>query len=541
VKQGLSLGFSQSLSLTPQLQHSIRLLQLSSLELEQEIEQQLASNPFLERDNELSERERFDSLDAPSPLSELGREQASLADDASHAVTHDTTGGDMSSSGDDRLDGFDGEMSNWDGDGSIEMAPNDTEWGTDAQGAASASTSSSAPHDADFDPLGGLSRATNLQDHLKRQAQHLRLTPTDAASLAFLIESLDERGFLTEPLDELAASLSSDENDIERLVDQLRIARQWLLNLEPCGVGAKDVSECLRLQLVSRQSSLSTQLDAEVFQTAMQLVLLPLEVLAKQQTKRLAQTCNCPESLIQSALQAIRACEPVPARRFAPLHNSVIVPDVFVRPRNNATFDVQLNQDLMPRLKVDEITARLLKLHKQRERAKAGKKDPQAALAAEAMQQSLLEARGFIKAIAQRFDTVLRVATAIVARQGQFLMHGAVAMRPLVLRDIADELGLHESTVSRVTTSKYMHTPQGTFEFKYFFDASLGTDSGGETSGTAVRALIAQLIGAENKAKPLSDGKLANLLEAQGIECARRTVAKYREAMRIPVASLRRQ
>jgi RNA polymerase sigma-54 factor len=157
------------------------------------------------------------------------------------------------------------------------------------------------------------------------------------------------------------------------------------------------------------------------------------------------------------------------------------------------------------------------------------------------MQQSLTEARGFIKAITQRFDTVLRVAKAIVARQGQFLTHGAVAMRPLVLRDIADELGLHESTISRVTTHKYMHTPQGTFEFKYFFDASLGTESGGETSGTAVRALIAQLITAENKTKPLSDGKLADLLEAQGIECARRTVAKYREAMRIPIASLRRQ
>jgi RNA polymerase sigma-54 factor len=538
VKQGLSLGFSQSLSLTPQLQQSIRLLQLSSLELEQEIEQQLATNPFLERDSEISERERFDSLDSPSPMSESRREQGALADDANHAAS-----GDVADPGGERLDGadgFEGEMSDWDGDGSIEMAPNDTEWGTDAQGAASASTSS-APYDADFDPLGGLSLATSLQDHLKRQAQHLRLTPTDAASLAFLIESLDDRGFLTEPLDELAASLSSDENDIERLVEQLRIARQWLLNLEPCGVGAKDVSECLRLQLVSQQSSLSTQLDAEVFQTAMQLVLLPLDVLAKQQIKRLAQTCNCSESLIQSALQAIRACEPVPARRFAPLHNSVIVPDVFVRPHKNARFDVQLNQDLMPRLKVDEITTRLLKLHKQRERAKAGKKDPQAALAAEAMQQSLLEARGFIKAITQRFDTVLRVAAAIVARQGQFFLHGAVAMRPLVLRDIADELGLHESTVSRVTTSKYMDTPQGTFEFKYFFDASLGTDSGGETSGTAVRALIAQLIAAENKAKPVSDGKLADLLEAQGIECARRTVAKYREAMRIPVASLRRQ
>jgi RNA polymerase sigma-54 factor len=517
LKQGLSLGFSQSLSLTPQLQQSIRLLQLSSLELEQEIEQQLATNPFLEREDGFSEREQFDTLDASAPPQSFSDDSSDVGDTAQDA--HDASDSEGQSEGE-----------SWEGDGTIDMLPNDLEWGGDAQPATS------AHHDTDFDPLGGLSHARSLQDHLKQQAQHLRLTPADAASLDFLIESLDERGFLSEPLVELAASLSSDDADIERLVDQLGIARQWLQGLDPCGVAAKDVSECLRLQLKDKQK----KLPSDVFLIALQLTQLPLDQWAKQQIKRLAQTCDCSEALMQSALQAIRACEPVPARRFAQLHSTVIVPDVMVRSLSGQNFDVQLNLDLMPRLKVDEITARLFKLHKQREKEKAGKKDPTAAQAAEAMQQSLLEARGFIKSITQRFDTVLRVARAIVARQGQFLVHGAVAMRPLVLRDIADELGLHESTVSRVTTSKYMHTPQGTFEFKYFFDASLGTESGGETSGTAVRALIAQLIGAENKAKPLSDGKLADLLEAQGIECARRTVAKYREAMRIPVASLRR-
>jgi RNA polymerase sigma-54 factor len=521
VKQGLSLGFSQSLSLTPQLQQSIRFLQLSSLELEQEIEQQLAINPFLERDDDVSEHERFDSNEQPTTMQNQSADANIEAQDDPPPELGDT------------------DVESWDGDGSVEIVPNDLEWGGDAQPATA------SQHDSDFDPLGGLSHATSLQDHLKHQAQHLRLTPTDAASLDFLIESLDDRGFLLEPLDELAASLTSDEDEIERAVDQLRIARQWLQSLDPCGVAAKDVSECLRLQLIQSQTNKQASLPEAVFRTALQLVALPLDQLAKQQVKRLAQICDCPEALIQSALQAIRACEPLPARRFAALHNTVVVPDVFVRKLANSKlgefkFDVQLNLDLLPSLKVDEITARLFKLHKLREREKAGKKDPAAALAAEAMQQSLQEARGFIKSITQRFDTVLRVAKAIVARQGQFLTHGAVAMRPLVLRDIADELGLHESTVSRVTTSKYMNTPLGTFEFKYFFDASLGTDSGGETSGTAVRALIAQLIGAENKAKPLSDGKLADLLEAQGIECARRTVAKYREAMRIPVASLRR-
>jgi RNA polymerase sigma-54 factor len=222
------------------------------------------------------------------------------------------------------------------------------------------------------------------------------------------------------------------------------------------------------------------------------------------------------------------------------LQTTVVIPDVFVRSLGNATFDVQLNLDLVPRLKVDEITARLFKLHMQRMKENAGKTDTAAALEAEAMQQSLIAARGFIKSLTQRFDTMLRVARAIVARQSLFLTHGAIAMRPLVLRGIADELGLHESTVSRVTTSKYMNTTQGTFEFKYFFDASLGTNSGNETSGTAVRALIAKLIDVEDKSKPLSDGILTDLLAAQGIACARRTVAKYREVLRIPVAGLRK-
>lgn len=492
MKQGISLGFSQSLSLTPQLQQSIRLLQLSSLELEQEIEQQLLTNPFLERDDESSERERFDSFEG-----------------ASAVATQDTAPQETTEAESEDFQSI--EEANWDGDGTTELSPNDTEWGMEAGSSQSA--------DGDFDPFGGLSANLDLTDHLKRQAQHLRLSPEDCASLEFLIESLDERGFLVESLEDLATSLTSDEEDIERITDQLRIAKQWLINLEPCGIGASDISECLRLQLLAQPRR-----DA----IALKLVALPLAQLASRNIQRMALACDCTEAQVQKALQNIRSLEPVPARRFIVNSNSVVIPDVFVRALAKQKFDVQLNTDLMPRLKIDEITARLLKIHKARETKN------------EAMQQSLLEARGFIKAITQRFDTILRVAKAIVARQGQFLTHGAVAMRPLVLRDIAEELGLHESTVSRVTTSKYMHTPQGTFEFKYFFDASLGTDSGGETSGTAVRALISQLIGAENKARPLSDGKLADLLQAQGIECARRTVAKYREAMRIPVASLRR-
>ena len=507
MKQGLSLGFAQSLTLTPQLQQSIRLLQLSSLELELEVEQQLTSNPFLEREDGQSVAEQFEHTDDYVPQAILDKASTSNdVDDEPASESFESEAEDL----------------NWEGDGTTELTPNDTEWGVEASGTGSQNQQSMSD---DFDPLGGLSLAQDLTKHLKQQALHLRLSPVDAVSLDFLIESLDERGFLVEPLEELAASLTSDAGDLERVVDQLRIAKQWLQNLEPTGVGAANVTECLRLQVLATT-------DETMRQVMLQLLEQPLSVLARRNSKQLSVTIGREESETQQGLHLIAKLEPQPSRRFAPANNTVVIPDVFVRaaPQKRAqSFVVELNTDLMPRLKVDEITARLLKIHKARESK------------SEAMQQALMEARGFIKAIAQRFDTVLRVAKAIVARQGQFLQHGAVAMRPLVLRDIADELGLHESTVSRVTTSKYMATPQGTFEFKYFFDASLGTDSGGETSGTAVRALIAQLIAAEKKTKPLSDGKLADLLAEQGIECARRTVAKYREAMRIPTASLRRQ
>jgi RNA polymerase sigma-54 factor len=507
VKQGLSLGFAQSLTLTPQLQQSIRLLQLSSLELELEVEQQLAINPFLERDDDASESEQFDHVDSIAPQSKL--DQASSSSDSSDEQASES---------------FESEAEDlsWEGDGTTELTPNDSEWGVEAGGASSQSQQGGAGDD--FDPFGGLSTSQDLTEHLKRQALHLRLSPVDAASLDFLIESLDERGFLVEPLEELAACLTSDAEDIELVVEQLRIAKQWLQNLEPTGVGAANVTECLRLQVLATG-------DARLRQVMLQLLEQPFAVLARRNLKQLSLAIEQNEADIQKGLQLIAGLEPQPSRRFAPANNTVVIPDVFVRAisrKGNQIFAVDLNTDLMPRLKVDEITARLLKIHKARETKN------------EAMQQALMEARGFIKAVSQRFDTVLRVAKAIVARQGQFFQHGAVAMRPLVLRDIADELGLHESTVSRVTTSKYMATPQGTFEFKYFFDASLGTESGGETSGTAVRALIAQLIDAEKKTKPLSDGKLADLLAEQGIECARRTVAKYREAMRIPTASLRK-
>ena len=259
-----------------------------------------------------------------------------------------------------------------------------------------------------------------------------------------------------------------------------------------------------------------------------------MDLLARRDVKRLVQVCNASDAAVREAIALIGRLEPKPGRRFVSVERNIVVPDVLVvkvGQGGQAKFRVRLNTDVMPRLRVHDIYANALKQHK-------GGGNEASSYAA--LQQRLQEARWFIKNIQQRFDTILRVSNAIVERQKSFFMHGELAMRPLVLREIADELGLHESTISRVTTAKYMATPFGTFELKYFFGSGLGTDSGGNASSTAVRALIKQFVSAESTKKPLSDNQISEMLKEQGIECARRTVAKYREGLRIAPASLRK-
>jgi RNA polymerase sigma-54 factor len=261
----------------------------------------------------------------------------------------------------------------------------------------------------------------------------------------------------------------------------------------------------------------------------------PIDLLARRDLKKLVQLCRESESNIKDAIALIARLEPKPGRIFADVQRNIIVPDVFVvalgrsKPGAEPQFRAQLNSDIMPKLRVHDIYANALKNFK-----------AEGASGAMALQQRLQEARWFIKSIQQRFDTILRVSNAIIERQKGFLIHGELAMRPLVLRDIADELGLHESTISRVTTAKYMSTPFGTYELKYFFGSGLGTEGGSNASSTAVRALIKQFVAAENPKKPLSDNKIAAMLKEQGIDCARRTVAKYREGMKIAPTNLRK-
>ena len=511
MRPGLSLRMSQHLALTPQLQQSIRLLQLSTLELSQEVDQMLDDNPFLER---AEDEAPIESLGLPADDTRV-----SLGDRVSEAAQETASSEDGPEFRDEAVEGV---AESWDGDGSVDMAPDDGEWG----GEAKARTHNQEGESADAVELAR--SQGSLTEHLHRQALALRLSEIDRAALRFLIESLNDDGYLEDSLESLAAGLAGtdDLEQLEELVHRFTVALRLLQSLEPVGVGARHLAECLQLQCRDALRRPSAPAEA---QWALQLCSQPMELLARRDIKRLMALTGLTEPEVRAALQFVARLEPKPGRPFVDAEQNIIVPDVLVtlvRRGQVPQFRVQLNPEVMPRLRVHDVYANALR---------GGKGEGAAGL-----QQRLQEARWFIKNIQQRFDTILRVSSAIVERQKNFLLHGELAMRPLVLREIADELGMHESTISRVTTAKYMSTPQGTFELKYFFGSGLGTESGGAASSTAVRALIKQFVAAESPSKPLSDNQISEMLKEQGIDCARRTVAKYREALKIAPANLRK-
>jgi RNA polymerase sigma-54 factor len=508
MKQGLSLRVSQHLALTPQLQQSIRLLQLSTLELSQEAEQMLDDNPFLEASPEELPREEFglSHSDVPPAKDETG-DHADAGD--GHLTSEGAAAGEP-------------EAPSWDGDGSTDVVPDDNEWGGDAT-----PRKNNANADEEVEATDLAREHESLHAHLHRQALTLRLGEEDRCALRFLIESLNDQGYLEDTLESLAESLAKDDiEQREELVHRFTVALRLLQHLDPPGVGARTLGECLTLQLKAMQEADEAP---EACDTALRICAQPMDLLARRDIKRLSQLCGASDPQVRAAITLITQLEPKPGRRFVDVERNIVVPDVIVTKVGRGAqvrFRVQLNPDVMPRLRVNDIYAGALKAHKGEGH--------------QALQQRLQEARWFIKNIQQRFDTILRVSNAIVERQKNFFLHGELAMRPLVLREIADELGLHESTISRVTTAKYMSTPFGTFELKYFFGSALGTETGGNASSTAVRALIKQFIASENTQKPLSDSQISDMLKEQGIECARRTVAKYREALRIAPANLRK-
>ena len=507
MKPTLQVRLSQHLALTPQLQQSIRLLQLSTLELHQEVGQMLDQNPFLEMEE-----------DAPATPFETPLERQAV--DRPGEGSAETSGSEVADAGDAvaelRADEF-GTTERVEWENGTERDDFDGIRETPTSAVAAAADDDSEEHER-----RGVS--LSLQDHLRSQLVGMRLSAEDHAAIEVLVDSLDEDGYLADPLPDIAARLADmlglgDEVDIEALEDRLRCALRWLQSMDPPGVGARSLSECLKLQLMARPHCAARQVALRICESY-------LELLAKRDMKRLVALTGADEEEVRQAQDMIRCCEPKPGRPFSAAESNVIVPDVIVR-KTGRGLSVQLNPEVMPKLRVNDIYA-------QAARKLRG------ASANAGMSSRLQEARWFVKNIQQRFDTILRVSKAIVERQRGFFAHGDIAMKPLVLREIADELGLHESTISRVTTAKYMTTPQGTFELKYFFGSSLNTDAGGNASSTAVRALIRQLVEAENSADPLSDSRLSTMLEEQGIRVARRTVAKYREALKIAPAGLRK-
>lgn len=509
MKPSLQLRLSQQLALTPQLQQSIRLLQLSTLELNSEIEQALADNPLLERlDDPLNAAMRIapnGGLDAigsaagGEPATGAGGtdtpdggDTAARAADAADAPSEGGSGDDPGAA--DWGDGFDGYG---DGAGRVRNGADDDDRGFAQVAAASGS----------------------LRDHLMAQLTATQCSPVDRGLVTLLIDEVNADGYLQLELDELA-TLIPEELEIEP--EQVHAALRLLQSFDPVGVGARSVAECLMLQLAD--ATITKGLRPATVQQARALVREHLPLLAARDFTKLKRMLRCNDDELRETQALIRRLNPRPGAGFSADEPTYVVPDVVVR-HTRGGWVATLNREVMPKLRINDMYAQILKRNRSGSPALSGQ---------------LQEARWLIKNVQQRFDTILRVSQAIVDRQRAFFSHGAVAMRPLVLREIADAIGLHESTISRVTTQKFMLTPFGTFELKYFFGSHVSTDSGGAASSTAIRELIKQLISAEDSKDPLSDSRIAELLGEQGIIVARRTVAKYREGLRIPAVSQRK-
>jgi RNA polymerase sigma-54 factor len=476
MKHSLQLKLSQHLTLTPQLQQSIRLLQLSTLELNQEIERFLQENPLLERDEE-------EEAPAPPPISTPAT-TASEAPAAPAAAESDAA-----------------PDSGMDGDWSVE------------DGYASYGNPDS---DDDGEAPQAAPEYATLREHLLGQLPLMQLGDRDKRIVAYLIDNLDDDGFIKDALEELAALLPEE---LEIDAEELGVALRYLQSMDPPGIGARDLGECLALQLQAMPPD--TPFRAE----ALRVVSEHLDTLASRDYAKLKRLLRCGDDMLRGVQNLVVSLNPRPVANYSGSEARYIIPDVVVR-KIKGLWVVALNPDAMPKLRVNRLYADIL--HRNRDAS------------FQQLAGQLQEAKWLIKNVQQRFDTILRVSQAIVDRQRHFFEHGEVAMRPLVLREIADTLGLHESTVSRVTTQKFMLTPRGIFELKYFFGSHVTTDTGGACSATAIRALIKQLVGEEDRRTPLSDSQISEILGKQGIVVARRTIAKYRESLQILPVNLRK-
>ncbi|EIV9471949.1 RNA polymerase factor sigma-54 [Escherichia coli] len=475
MKQGLQLRLSQQLAMTPQLQQAIRLLQLSTLELQQELQQALESNPLLEQidtHEEIDTRETQDSetLDTADAL-----EQKEMP----------------------------------------EELPLDASW--DTIYTAGTPSGTSGDYIDDELPVYQGETTQTLQDYLMWQVELTPFSDTDRAIATSIVDAVDDTGYLTVPLEDILESMGDEEIDI----DEVEAVLKRIQRFDPVGVAAKDLRDCLLIQL--------SQFDKTTpwLEEARLIISDHLDLLANHDFRTLMRVTRLKEDVLKEAVNLIQSLDPRPGQSIQTGEPEYVIPDVLVR-KHNGHWTVELNSDSIPRLQINQHYASM---------CNNARNDGDSQF----LRSNLQDAKWLIKSLESRNDTLLRVSRCIVEQQQAFFEQGEEYMKPMVLADIAQAVEMHESTISRVTTQKYLHSPRGIFELKYFFSSHVNTEGGGEASSTAIRALVKKLIAAENPAKPLSDSKLTSLLSEQGIMVARRTVAKYRESLSIPPSNQRKQ
>ena len=470
MKQTLQLRIGQHLTMTPQLQQAIRLLQLSTVELQSEVQEQLDSNLMLEVEE--------DDAPGPTPLSEAEVEPTDIPKE----LEVDTAWEDVYDST---------PVTNFSADDGMPVVEYESQ----------------------------RTVTENLTDHLRWQLGLTNLSEVDALIAEHLIDAIGDNGFLTTELEEICELVNLSDLEIE--VDEIEAVLRQIQNFDPSGVGARNVRECLLIQLRQLQP------DTPWLDEALRLVGDYLDLLAGHEYQQLMRWLGTPKNDLTQVIDLIQSLDPRPGSQISSQLPEYVIPDVYVI-KKNGKWQVELNPDAAPKIRINMDYASLIR-----------RSDDSADN--NCLRTHLTEAKWFIKSLRSRSETMLKVSRTIVDRQRMFLEHGDEAMKPMVLHDVAEVVGMHESTISRVTTQKYMHTPRGIYELKYFFSSHVSTVTGGEASSTAIRALIKKLIAAENPQKPLSDSKLAGILSDSGINVARRTVAKYREAMTIPSSSDRKR
>ncbi|KMT65019.1 RNA polymerase factor sigma-54 [Catenovulum maritimum] len=495
MKQSIQLKFGQHLTMTPQLQQAIRLLQLSSLDLQVEIQEALDSNPLLEAEEI---KEDHDSLDAMAKKEQEfeSLNASSNADDNEDYQVPDSH---------DEL--VKNEIS--------EQLPTDSSWDDHVSNVATpSSSSSSVSSDDDFVYQG--ETIESIRDHLIWQMELTPFTPLDRAIATSIIEAVDDSGYLTVSAEEILESVGVDELEL----DEVEAVLKRIQVFDPVGVACRNTQECLLIQLNQFSD------DTPWLKETKLVIKNHIDLLGNRDYRTLARKTRLKEDALKEVMTLIQSLNPRPGNAVVASEAQYIVPDVSVK-KIKDQWVVELNPESVPKLSINAQYAALSKTSK-------NTADTQF------IRSNMQEAKWFIKSLESRNDTLLKVANCIVKQQQGFFEYGDEAMKPMVLNDVAEEVEMHESTISRVTTQKYMHTPRGIFELKYFFSSHVSTENGGECSSTAIRALIKKLVSAENPAKPLSDSKIADLLADQGIQVARRTIAKYRESLSIPPSNQRK-